>query len=173
MHSQQTIAGPNVLRKVLDGPHKINRNTAIKRAEHNIDGLRQEFTLGLTREIFKFESLANADAGHLSEIALQEIIILSTVIYNLAGALGHPCLQETAASLYDLLVVMSDKGLRCVDPVLVHASVARLLAPGMPPVSEGEAQKLLGQLKEIVAHFRDKLDPCNRAACSACPAKAI
>ncbi len=89
MRSEKTVAVHNALRKVLDGPRKINRSAAIKRAEHNIDGLRQEFTLGLTREISKLEDLARADAGHLSEIALREIIVLSTVIYNLAGALGH------------------------------------------------------------------------------------
>lgn len=171
MRGATVTAVPNSLRKSLDGPRKIGRNVAIQQAEHNIGQLRQEFTLGLAGEIAKIEALAAGDGGHLSEDGLGEGLVISTVVFNLAGTLGLSCLQAVAANLYDLLVVMSDTGMRCLDPIMVHARAARLSAPGMAPLPDEMQRQLLGQLKEIVAHFRDNADPCSKTACAACPAK--
>lgn len=171
MRGATVTAAPNSLRKILEGHRKIGRNVAVQRAEHNIGELREEFTLSLTGEVARIEALAAGDAGHLTEDGLENGLVISTVVFNLAGTLGLSCLQAVAANLYDLLVVMSDKGMRCLDPVLVHARAARLSAPGMTPISDEQQRRLLRQLKEIVAHFRDNPDPCNKAACAACPAK--
>jgi hypothetical protein len=173
MGTAKIVTGHNALRKTLHGPRKIGRGEAIGRAEHNIDGLRQAFTRGLATEISRIEALAGGEGQDLPESVLREQLYLSTVIFNLAGTLGHALLQSVTASLYDLLVVMLDKGLRCSDPIIVHTHAVRLAAPGMPPVSPDQAQRLLERLKETVAHFRDRPDPCSKVACTACPAKVM
>lgn len=171
MRANTVTAAPNALRKILSGPHGIGRNAAVQRAEHNVGELRQEFTLGLVGEIARIEALAVGGGGHLTEHGLEQCLVVSAVVFNLAGTLGFSCLQAVAANLHDLLVVMSEKGMRCLDPILVHARAARLSAPGMTPISEEQQRRLLEQLKQIVAHFRDTPDPCNKAACVTCPAK--
>lgn len=171
MRAITVTAAPNSLRKILNGPHGIGRNAAVQRAEHNVGELRQEFTFGLMGEITRIEALAAGDGGHLTEDGLAQCLVISAVVFNLAGTLGFSCLQAVAANLYDLLVVMSEEGMRCLDPVLIHARAARLLAPGTTPISEEQQRQLLKQLKQIVAHFRDTPDPCNKAACVTCPAK--
>lgn len=162
----------NALRPALYGSRRINRDTAIAQAQNNVASLQEEFTQGLSEEIAKIAALANSATRHLSDDGAKELAVLSTVVFNLAGTLGKSCLQAVAASLYDLLQVMGERGLNCTDPVIVHARAAQLLAPGMRPVSEAQGKQLLAQLKDIIAHFRDKPDPCNSKACPTCPAKA-
>lgn len=162
----------NALRPTLYGSRKVGRDAAIAQAESNVAGLREEFTQGLSAEISKIAALAFSPDQKMPDEAVKELAILSTVLFNLAGTLGQGCLQAVAASLYDLLLVMTERGLNCTDPVIVHARAAQLLAPGMPPLPEAQGKQLLAQLKDIIAHFRDKPDPCNSKACPTCPAKA-
>jgi hypothetical protein len=173
MGKAKIVTGRNGLRKILHGSRKVSRGEAIKRAEHNIDGLRQNFTQGLANEISRMEALAGGEERDLPKDVLRDLLNLSAIVFNLAGTLGHALLQSVAASLYDLLAVMLDRGLRCSDPIIVHTHAARLAAPGMPPISQEQAKRLLDRLEATVAHFRDRPDPCNKAACTACPAKAM
>jgi hypothetical protein len=142
---------------------------AIKQAKRNVEELRDEFTQGLTNEIAKIEALVDTTAQHLPENALKSGIDLSGIIFNLAGALGYSRAQAIAASLHDLLVVMSEKELRCVEPVLIHAMAARCAAPGKPQLSKKETEQLLDHLNKIIVHFREQPDPCNKSNCQECP----
>jgi hypothetical protein len=162
----------NALRPTLYGSRRVKRDMAIAQAESNVATLRDEFTQGLSEEIAKIAALSDQANRHMSDDVAKELAILSTVVFNLAGTLGQNCLQSVAASLYDLLLVMSERELSCTDPIVVHARAAQLLAPGMPPISGSQGQQLLAQLKDIIAHFRDKPDPCNSKACPTCPAAA-
>lgn len=171
MHPARVTQIQNSLRKIFFGPNLILRSLAIERAKDALEQKRGEFTQGLASEIEKIGVLAKTATGEISETALEDGITRSAVVYNLAGTLGYLDLQAVAASLYDLLVVMSEKGLRCVDPIIVHAEAARLSGPGMPKLTDASHDQLLSHLKEVVAHFRDKPEPCAKGVCTVCPAK--
>jgi len=171
MTGAKVVAVQNPLRRVLYGPRQVSRNAALEQAQHNVDQLRDEFTQGLANEIGKIEALTHTATGKITDEGLKDGIILSAVIFNLAGTLGYSCLQGVAASLYDLLVVMEEKGLRCIDPLVVHARAARISAPGMPTISEAAAGELMKHLKDVIAHFRNQPDPCAKSKCGNCPVK--
>lgn len=67
---------------------------------------------------------------------------------------------------------MSERGVRCSDPILVHARAALLAAPGMPPLSDAMQRDLLGNLKGVVIFFQTHPDPCGKGDCGSCPAAA-
>lgn len=171
MGAAKIVRVHNPLSKALHGHNRIDRKSAIEQAERCVKEVRDDLTVGLKNEIDKIDALTTASMRHLPADAPESGIALAAVIFNLAGVLGYPYLQAVAASLHDVLVVMMEKGLLCADPVIVHAQASRLTAPGMPPISEEEARRLLDHLGTIVAHFRDRQNPCGRA-CSVCPGAA-
>jgi hypothetical protein len=91
-----------------------------------------------------------------------------SAIYKLAGTFGFTLLQAIAASLYDMLVATAGMDLSCRALVKVHARAAKLVAPGMPEISEEEAERLLSELRNATTLVCDQTNPC-RANCAACP----
>lgn len=155
----------NPLKKALYG-RKIDRDTAVARAEQQVESLREDYIADLARKVELIEQLAGT-GPQIAEDALNELAVLSPVIFNLAGAFGYPLLQQIAASLYDMLVVTAGMDLSCKALVLVHARAAKLAAPGMPEISEEEAENLLRELRYATLFVSDQTKPC-RAECSAC-----
>lgn len=162
----------NLLRKALNGPNRLRKEQAVAQALYNVEEIREVFTRGIVDEVAKLHRLALLKDEHLTDDALEEGADLAGVIYNLAGAMGYDCLQLICASLSDLFVAMSGRGIRCSDPILVHARAALLASPGMPPLPDQVQRELLNNLKNVVGFFQAHPDPCAKTQCGACPGSA-
>lgn len=163
----------NPLRKALYGPRRIGRDIAIRQADHNVAELREEFERGLKEEIVRISDLVDMAEEQLSDRALLSVVGSAAVIFNLAGALGYSTTQAAVAKLYDFIAVLSDRGLRCVEPLTLIAMAAKSAGPGMPKLSEKQAKDLLDHLDKILIHFRDHPSPCSKeSGCTVCPSAA-
>lgn len=163
------INPPNSLRKAVTGPFLVERERALVEANKNVEVLRECAVETLVEQVRFIETLVEPGALTISDERRDAGAGLAPALYNLAGTFGFRMLQDVAASLHEVLVVMRDRGLNCAAPVLVHVQAAKLAQPGGPKLSQSEEAHLLDELSRVVRHLRvPDSGPCGAGGCSRC-----
>ena len=142
----------------------VTRDMAVGGALKNIESARAESDEMMLKSIAAIEEIAYAPSAlkGLGAEDMRAVLRLADQIVTLAGMFCYDNLDTATRSLCDLVDGMLNSGVSDAPPVIVHAKALRLLAPGSPPVSDTEVQKVLTGLEKVLSHYH--FEPLSNAA---------
>lgn len=142
------------LSELIGRPGGVSCDEAVAEALRAIEALRADCNLAIVHTIGDLEKLVCSAKGDLGVDVLKQVLAYSDRIVTLSGTYGYTNLDTVAKALCDLADGLSRAAARPAEPVIVHVSALRLLAPDRPALPEEAVAKVLTELAKVRAHFR-------------------
>ncbi|HXZ68655.1 MAG TPA: GAF domain-containing protein [Alphaproteobacteria bacterium] len=127
---------------------------AVAGARARLEEIKHIAFEGIEGAIAALEKLVT-EAGEdgFTELQMEDVLSYTDRLLTLTDAFELHALERVSQSLADLALGLNAAGIRAPQPIAVHVRAARLLAPTSPPIAEDERQRLLDELKRLVARF--------------------
>jgi hypothetical protein len=156
----------------------ILRDDALDGAAKSLEGMREQADTQIRAAIKAMEDIvfSRAAGEALDDGQMLAILRHADQIVTLAGTFCYETLDTAAKSLCDVTDGLIRAGMHSRQPVAVHVQTMHLLAPGVMKLSAEHAEKMLGELAKVNAHFNFESLGANQVndnlELSATPAKA-
>src|SRR3569832_334119 len=133
----------------------ILRDDALDGASKSLEGMREQADTQIRSAIKAMEDIvfSRAAGEALDDEQMLAILRHADQIVTLAGTFCYGTLDTAAKSLCDVTDGLIRAGLHNRQPVAVHVQTMHLLAPGVMKLSAEHAEKMLGELAKVNAHF--------------------
>ena len=144
------IRRENALGKMLQRPGGILASDAWRKADENLETIRDDCLATIDRRLAEIEQLHRSRSDRPSDNA-SRLHAAAYEIKTLAGVFGHGALGEGAGSLSELVERMTDAGGWNVAAIDVHVHALRRLRQDQDDAS---SRAVLAGLRQISARVR-------------------
>lgn len=133
----------------------ISREDAVANARTELESMRAKSDAVIGESLSALEAIAYKPAsreGHSPE-QMREILTICDQVVTLAGTFGYGALDKATRSLCDVADGLLQSVRGDAASVMVHAQAMRMVAPGAPPLSAEQAEKMLSELAKIKSKY--------------------
>jgi len=133
----------------------VLRDDALDGAMKTLEGMRDKADVQIRGAIAALEEIVfgRASGDTLNDEKMLAILRHADQIVTLSGTFGYTSLDAASRSLCDVADGMLRAGMHDRQPIAVHVQTMHLLAPGNMKLSGEHAEKMLGELAKVTAHF--------------------
>ncbi|HEY4942416.1 MAG TPA: hypothetical protein VII56_13395 [Rhizomicrobium sp.] len=133
----------------------IFRDDALDGALQSLESMREEGDTEIRKSISAMEGIvfARHAADTLEDAQMRAILRHADQVVTLAGTFCYLALDAAARSLCDVADGLIRANMNNRRPIAVHVQTLHLLAPGGMALSPEHAEKMLGELAKVTAHF--------------------
>ena len=131
------------------------RDDALDGAMASLESMRAQSDGEIRKSIAAMEGIvfARETGDTLDDAQMHAILCHADQVVTLAGTFCYTALDSAARSLCDITDGLMRAGMHNRKPVAVHVQTLHLLAPGGMMLSPEHAEKMLGELAKVAAHF--------------------
>jgi hypothetical protein len=131
------------------------RDDALDGAMASLETMRAQSDGEIRKSIAAMEGIvfARETGDMLDDAQMLSILTHADQVVTLAGTFCYAALDSAARSLCDITDGLMRAGMHNRKPVAVHVQTLHLLAPGGMVLSPEHAEKMLGELAKVAAHF--------------------
>jgi hypothetical protein len=141
-------------------PGGISQEQALRRANANVEGLREVSKEALEAAVNAIGAIAGgASADGVPLENLPQLMRLCNRIILLAETYGFPQLALVAMRLCDLLSKFVELRKADANAIGVYVQAMRMLSPSQPPLPRLEHERLVEQLLRVLVHYGVELNP--------------